>query len=49
MEVQMRWVAFVFVAGLIVAAAGTGIRVASAPTHTVIPVGRGHFDLPPVY
>ena len=45
----MRWVAFVFVAGLILAVAGTGIRVASAPTHTAIPVGRGHFHLPSVY
>jgi hypothetical protein len=44
----MRWVAFVFVAGLILAAAGTGIRVASAPSHTAIQVG-GHSDLPPVY
>ena len=45
----MRWIAFVFVAGLILAAAGTGIQVASAPTHTAIPIGGGLSDLPPVY
>jgi hypothetical protein len=45
----MRWIAFVFVAGLILAAAGTGIRVASAPPNTAIPVGGGHSVLQPVY
>jgi hypothetical protein len=44
----MRWIAFVFVAGLILAAAGTGIRVATVSKHNAIPVG-GHSTLPPVY
>ena len=35
----MGWIALVFVAGLVLAAAGAGIRVASAPHQT--PVGGG--------
>ena len=51
-EAQMRWIAFAFITGLILAVAGTGIRVASAPheTHeTPFGGGGGISFSPPVY
>ena len=50
----MRWIAFAFITGLILAVAGTGIRVASAPHYAhETPFGGGggggiSFS-PPVY
>jgi hypothetical protein len=47
----MRWIAFAFIAGLILAAAGTGIRVVSAPHaahQTPIGGGGGLSFLPPL-
>ena len=37
----MRWIAFAFITGLILAVAGTGIRVASAPHTHETPFGGG--------
>jgi hypothetical protein len=48
----MRWIVFAFITGLILAVAGTGIRVASAPhyTHeTPFGGGGGISFSPPVY
>jgi hypothetical protein len=47
----MRWIAFAFITGLILAVAGTGIRVvASAPDHeTPVGGGGGVSFLPLVY
>jgi len=48
----MRWIAFAFISGLILAAAGTGIRVVSAPHEThekPIGGGGGLSFSPPVY
>jgi hypothetical protein len=47
----MRWIAFALIAGLILAVAGNGFRVASAPHETnETPTGSGGWPfLPPVY
>jgi hypothetical protein len=51
----MRWIALVFVAGLVLAAAGAGIRVATTKATANIggsrygsPVGGSYFVLQPV-
>ena len=45
----MGWIALVFVTGLVLAAAGAGIRVASAPHQTPVGGGGGLSVMPTVY